>query len=335
MVFKDRMGRVSDKSVFKLDDYFVWCGTMTKGDDGQYYLYFSFWPKTGEFNIDWAICSKIGYAVSDSPYGGFVYRGIALQGENGWDSGSVHNPAVLKHNGKYYMYYMGNYGNGEFWDHRNHQRIGIAVADQPEGPFKHSKKPILDISQDGFDSLLTSNPSVTIGGDGRFYMMYKAVSDNGVYPQGGAVVCGIAVAEQPEGPFIKYGKPIMVNPEKEWSVEDCFIWYEDGLFYALAKDFQGYFTRAGKNQVALFCSKDAFDWNLCDPPVAFCRELFWENGTVEPMFRMERPQMYIENGKPVALMCACMPEGQENHITDTFNVQIPIKENGIYTPKSY
>lgn len=269
MVFKDRMGRASDKSVFKLDDYFVWCGTMAKGDDGQYYLYFSFWPKTGEFNIDWAICSKIGYAVSDNPYGGFVYRGIALQGENGWDSGSVHNPAVLKHNGKYYMYYMGNYGNGEFWDHRNHQRIGVAVA------------------------------------------------------------------EQPEGPFIKYGKPIMVNPEKEWSVEDCFIWYEDGLFYALAKDFQGYFTRAGKNQVALFCSKDAFDWTLCDPPVAFCRELFWENGTVEPMFRMERPQMYIENGKPVALMCACMPEGQENHITDTFNVQIPIKENGIYAPKSY
>lgn len=34
---------------------------------------------------------------------------------------------------KYFLYYMGNYGDGAVtgalnWTHRNHQRIGVAVA---------------------------------------------------------------------------------------------------------------------------------------------------------------------------------------------------------------
>ncbi len=321
MNFKERMGTVNENSIFKMDGYFVWCGTVTRADDGKYYLYFSFWPKKEDTFRNWVICSKVGYAVSDSPYGGFKYCGIALEGRSGWDRDSIHNPAVIKHNGKYYMYYMGNYGNGEFWDHRNHQRIGVAVADNPKGPWQRFDKPVLDVGKSGFDSLMTSNPSVTIGGDGRFYMIYKAVEDNGNYPKGGAVVCGIAVANDPLGPFEKSGKPIMVNPEHEWAVEDAFIWYENGKFYSLAKDFQGYFTKAGKKQVALFCSDDGFDWRLDEMPLAFTRELVFKDGKKVPLCNMERPQLYIEDGRPKALLCACMLD----EISEpTFNVSIPI-----------
>ena len=130
MDFKKRMGNITENSVFKMDGFFVWCGTIAKGADGKYYLYFSFWPKGGDFNHDWVICSKIGYAVSDNPYGGFEYCGIALDSGTGWDSGCVHNPAIIRHNGKYYMYYMGNHGNGEYWEHRNNQRIGVAISDK-------------------------------------------------------------------------------------------------------------------------------------------------------------------------------------------------------------
>jgi len=324
MNFRERMGFVTEKSIFKMKDHFVWCGTMTRGEDGLYYLYFSFWPKTDEFDIGWCIHSKIGYAVSDNPYGGFVYGGVALEGESGWDRDSVHNPAVIKYQGKYYMYHMGNYGNGEFWNHRNHQRIGCAVADKPQGSWKHCDKPVLDISPEGFDSLMTSNPSVILGGDGRFYMIYKGVRDNGNYPLGGAVVCGIAVADHPQGPFEKYGKPIMVNPEEDWSVEDAFIWYENGRFYSLAKDFQGFFTKAGKCQVALFTSPDGFDWKPDEVPLAFVRELPWADGRIQPLKRMERPHLYIEEGKPKVLLCACIAEGMDR-IEDSFTVQIPLK----------
>lgn len=321
MDFSKRMGKVTENSIFKMDGYFIWCGTMTKGDDGLYYLYFSFWPKKGDFNIDWVICSKVGYAVSDNPYGGFKYKGIALEGsKTGWDADSIHNPSVIKYNGKYYMYYMGNHGNGEFWNHRNNQRIGVAFSEKPEGPFIRSDKPVLDISKDSFDSLMTSNPSVTVGGDGKFYMIYKAVHDNNKPPIGGAVVCGIATSDSPLGPFKKHGKPIMVNPEHDWSVEDAFIWYENGRFYSLAKDYQGYFTKVGKGQTALFSSENGFDFTPCDPPLAFLNELHFENLTM-PLHRMERPQIFFENGKPKVLLCACMPNQDAK---ETFNVSIPL-----------
>lgn len=320
MNFLNRLGKITDKSIFKLDGYFVWCGTMAKGDDGLYYLYFSFWPDSGSFDNDWVICSKIGYAVSDNPYGGFEYKGIALDSGEGWDSGSVHNPVVLKHDGKYYMYYMGNYGNGEFWDHRNHQRVGVAIADSPEGPWKRFEQPVIDVSKEGFDSLMTSNPSVTIGDDGRFYMIYKAVEDNGKYPKGGSVVCGIAVAEKPEGPFVKHTQPILVNPENEWSVEDAFIWQENGLFYVIAKDFQGYFTKSEKGDLALFCSEDALEWEPAKNSLAMRKELPFEHGTI-PLFRMERPQIFFEDNKPKVILLACMPS---ENADETFNVSIPI-----------
>ena len=38
----ERMGTVNENSIFKMDGYFVWCGTVTRADDGKYYLYFSF-----------------------------------------------------------------------------------------------------------------------------------------------------------------------------------------------------------------------------------------------------------------------------------------------------
>ena len=256
MDFSKRLGRVNENSIFRMDGYFVWCGTVTRSDDGKYYLFFSFWEKSATFNTGWVTCSKIGYATSDSPYGGFEYKGVALAGGDGWDSGSVHNPTVVKHSGRYYMYYMGNHGDGTFWSHRNNQRIGLAIADDPSGPWQRFDAPILDVSRDGFDSLMVSNPSVTVGKDGKVYMIYKAVSDSGVLPRGGAVVCGIATADKPEGPFEKYGEPILVNPKNDWSVEDAFIWYENGKYYVIAKDFQGYFTRSDKGDMALFCSDD-------------------------------------------------------------------------------
>ena len=47
MNFAERMRPVKPYSVFGLrdEDFIVWCGSIAKGDDGLYYLYFSFWPR--------------------------------------------------------------------------------------------------------------------------------------------------------------------------------------------------------------------------------------------------------------------------------------------------
>ncbi len=324
MDFAKRIGSAKREAIFELDGYYVWCGTMTQGDDGLYFLYFSFWEKRLGFDA-WVTHSKVGYATGKDPCGKFEYQGIALDGRGfGWDRDCIHNPSVIKHNGKYYMYYMGNYGNGEFWNHRNHQRVGCAVADNPRGPWKRFDSPVIDISASGHDSLMTSNPSVAIAPDGKFYMIYKAVENNGRLPKGGSVVCGIAVANFPEGPFIKAPSPIMVNPENEWSVEDAFIWYENDRFYSLAKDFQGYFTKAGKKQVALFESKNGFDWKLSDNPIGYLRGVTFESGETMALANMERPQIYIEDGKPKVLLCACMKEEDYDTTAHSFNIRLPL-----------
>jgi hypothetical protein len=324
MEFSKRIGKLSPGGIFTLDGYYVWCGTMTRDADGLYYLFFSFWEKELGFDA-WVTHSKIGYAVGKDPFGKFDYQGIAFGGRGfGWDRDCVHNPSVIRHNGKYYMYYMGNYGNGEYWDHRNHQRVGVAVAERPEGPWQRFDKPAIDISPSGHDSLMTSNPAMAVTDDGRFVMIYKAVENCGVLPKGGPVVCGIATSDSPIGPFVKREKPIMVNPENDWSVEDAFIWYENGKFYSLAKDFQGYFTKAGKKQVALFESDDGLDWRLSDNPVGYLRGLTLESGEKIELSNMERPQIYIEDGKPFALLCACMREEHYEALSHSFNVRLKL-----------
>ena len=325
MDFSKRIGKLSPDAIFELDGYFVWCGTMTRDDNGLYYLYFSFWEKELGFDA-WVTHSKVGYATGTDPFGKFEYRGIVLDGRGHgyWDRDCIHNPSVIKHNGKYYMYYMGNYGNGEYWDHRNHQRVGVAVAENPAGPWTRFNTPVIDDSPSGHESLMTSNPAVAVTDDGKFVMIYKAVENNGKLPKGGSVVCGIATSDSPTGPFIKSPTPIMVNPEEEWSVEDAFIWYENGRFYSLAKDFQGYFTKAGKKQVALFESNDGFDWKLSENPIGFLRGLTTESGERIELSNMERPQIYIQDGKPFALLCACMKEEDYKTLSHSFNVRLKL-----------
>lgn len=308
-------------AVFKLKDYIVWCGTMTQHDDGLYYLLFSRWPKTLGHNA-WVTHSEVGYAVSKNPLGPYEFKGIALKGSGGenWDADVIHNPTVIKVRGKYYMYYMGNKGNGEYWNHRNNQRVGVAVAEHPAGPWKRFDRPVIDVTEGSFDHLLTSNPTAAATPDGKILMVYKAVGD-GILPKGGRVICGVAISDDPLGPFVKQTKPIMVNPENEWSVEDPYIWHQEDRYYSLVKDFQGYFTKRGKGTVALFESLDGIDWFPSENPFAFGLEIKWENGEVEKVKRLERPQLWIENGKPKVLFCAATNDSTG---IDSFNVHIPL-----------
>ncbi|MDD3766930.1 MAG: glycoside hydrolase family protein [Eubacteriales bacterium] len=322
MDFNKLLLPVPRTSVMKQEGYIVWCGTIAKADDGLYYLLFSRWPNEAGFD-GWVTNSEICWAVSDNPYGGFKFGGVALtgSGDGSWDSDCVHNPTVIAYKGKYYLYYMGNRGNGQYWNHRNNQRIGLAIANHPAGPWTRIKKPIIDVTKGSFDHLMTSNPTVTIGRYGEVLMIYKAVGD-GEMPKGGKVVCAVAKAKHPRGPFVKNSKPIMVNPENDWSVEDPFVWFQNNRYYSLVKDFQGYFTKKEAGSAALFESRDGDDWEPSEHPFAFGLSITWEDG-IQAVKRLERPQIYFEGGKPLVLCCAvcCNDSG-----IGSYNVQIPLRQ---------
>ncbi len=318
---------VPETARFIDNDWFIWGGSLVKSEaDGNYHMYYSRWPKKLGMQA-WVTHSEIAHAVSDSPFGPFVFKNVALpfRGREYWDGAVTHNPNIHFFNGKFYLYYMGTTGNPEaenqYWEHRNKQQIGVAVADNPDGPWKRSDIPLISISADStaHDALMVSNPSVTQMPDGKFLMVYKAAAKKLPMPRSGPVVHLTAVADNPEGPFIKQMKPVFTAKDAEFPAEDPYVWFAENCYYAIVKDMHGAFTDAGRSLV-LFYSLDGLDWKLAEHPLVSKLEIHWQGDSVQNVMALERPQLFMENGKPKALLCAV------NEIKEhSFNVQIPLK----------
>jgi len=323
---------VPTNAVFRSAEFNIWCGSMVKGDDGQYHLFYSRWPrKLG--HAAWVTHSEVAHAVAASPFGPYQHADVTLppRGKEFWDGLCTHNPTVIRANGKYYLYYMGNTGDGVAmktlnWTHRNNQRIGVAVADKPEGPWQRFDQPVIDASSDtnAPDALMVANPSVCQRPDGGFLMVYKGVAKQGKAPFGGPVVHLVATADAATGPFKKFPQPIFTRPGEHFAAEDPFIWRGADRYWAVVKDNHGIFTGKGYS-LALFESADGCDWKLAAHPLVTTPEVTWADGRKQKLNALERPQVYLENGVPVALFCAAAETAGRD---GSFNIQIPLRKIG-------
>ncbi|MEM9080499.1 MAG: glycoside hydrolase family protein, partial [Verrucomicrobiota bacterium] len=240
----------------------------------------------------------------------------------------THNPTVHHFDGTYYLYYMGNTGDGKpmatlNWSHRNNQLIGVAVADHPAGPWTRSDQPLIPRPQDpqAHDALMMSNPSITRRPDGTFVLVYKCVGKKRPLPGGGPVVHMAATSDSPTGPFKKHPTPIFTAKGDRFPAEDPFIWTQNGQLYAILKDMKGAFTDHGQSLV-LFQSKDGLDWQLAPQPLVSTLQINWADGSQQKLAHLERPQLYLENGTPKVLFCAA--DLNRNH---SFNVHIPLSSS--------
>lgn len=313
-------------------DYYIWCGSVTLGDDRKYHMYYSRWPRKLGFNA-WVTHSEIAHAVADSPQGPFKHAGVVLprRGREYWDGLNTHNPTILRSGDRYYLYYMGNTGDDQpmktlNWTHRNNQRIGVAVAESPYGPWQRFDQPLVDVSADpdAPDALLASNPAVARRPDGGYLMVYKAVAIKRPMPFGGPVVHLTATSDSPTGPFTKQLKPIFTSPGVDFPAEDPFVWYdyEAARYLAVVKDFKGHFTKAGQS-LALWESENGLDWKLSAHPLVSPVEILWQSGRRQKLNSLERPQLLFgPDGRPHSLLVAVDEEESRPH---SYNVQIPLK----------
>lgn len=332
MNFQEMLQPVPAGAKFELEGWHVWCGSMTRDAEGRYYLFYSRWPECAGFEA-WVTHSEIAYAVADNPLGPFHHVDTIWTFRDGaasWDRDVAHNPAILHHGNRYYLYYMGTYGpdfdldqpadEATWWAYRNHQRIGVAVADHPTGPWIRAASPVLDVSPGEWDGLMTSNPTVCETMDGRILMMYKGVAE-GPPPKGGAVNAGVAFADHPLGPFSKQPEPTVTNPTNDWAVEDPYVWCQGNAYYALMKDFQGYFTKSERGSVALFESSDGIVWRPSRHVLAFDLQIPWAHQAAQSVLRLERPQLWFdESGLPAILLCAVL----EREGSRSYNIRIPL-----------
>jgi hypothetical protein len=316
--------------------YYVWCGSVTKGDNGKFYMLYARWPLDDGFE-SWPITSEIAVAVSDHPGGPFKHIKVALpaRGTTFWDGSATHNPAVVKHKGKYYLFYMGTSHDGpikkhesytdNWWRYRNTQRIGVAVADKPDGEWIRLDKPVLDVGTepDAPDGLMVSNPAAAFDDKGKVILLYKQVNKTEKI-SGGQVRFGVAFADSPFGPYVKHHEPVFQadDGDNHWMVaEDPFVWFQNGTFLAIVRDVIGKFT-GDEGAWALMVSKNGTGWQPAKHPKVIGSTFYWEGG-IPGASKLERPCLYLENGVPKYLYGATRADKQQ---TLSFNVAVPLAQ---------
>ncbi len=339
--------RVEGRSVFQLPDSFVWCGSPIRIED-RYYLFYSSWesgPDVPKFEDSWVLNSKIGYAVSDSPDGGFKPLRLFLKGRKDdgdsttWDAQMVHNPIIKEFNGKFYLYHTGSRdpgpqpigSPGETLNKRDRvqqsQKIGVvefnSMDDLLHGSFRRFDQPVLEPrtrvkevnvvnpSPAGTiakpDNMIVTNPAVVFRpSDEKYLLFFKG----NFYDPKWRGVHGVATGDSPTGPFTATEHFVFDINDKEGnkvSAEDPYVWYhrKDKMFYAVLKDFTGKLT-GGESGLAMMQSEDGIEWVPYSSPLFMKKELMLKDGTHIKVNRLERPQLLLnENDDPVVLFAAC------------------------------
>lgn len=326
-------------SVFKLDSYMVWCADMVQTEDGTCHMFFSHWPKHLGHRA-WVTHSMIGYATSDKPEGPYTYKGIALgpRKQTDWDGTMAHNPSVIAFNNKFYLYYTGTHGPGDWspdksiddkdeaWQYRMNQRVGVAVADHPSGPWQRFDKPLLDVPEYG--SGVVATPCAMVTPENKVYLYFKTqLPGEGKF--GGGVFHYPSIGDSPLGPFRKIDKP-MVNKNEifpgdffNFHIDDHEEWFQNDRYYAIVKDHDAPFLTEHGNILHLLESKDGINWERSANSFVKDRNILWEDGKTQNFTRLEMPKIFMEYGKPRILFLSALPaDDPEEH---SFNIAIPLK----------
>lgn len=233
--------------------------TVIKVDD-TYYVYYTRSPKTiapvGYKKATkvlpantWDMCD-IYYATSKDGKT-WEEQGItAARGPEGeFDDRSVFTPDIMAYKGKYYLYYQAV----KFpYTERSKNVIGMSWSDSPTGPWHRYPKPVLVSGKPGkfgkdsekrsniteygdFDSQKVHDPNLIVR-DGKIWMYYKAhpmgVGSEHHAPRGVGLKkpypnfsMGVAIADGPEGPFVKHP----LNPISA-SGHEALVWpYKEGV----------------------------------------------------------------------------------------------------------
>lgn len=285
---------------FEMPGFHVWDGSIVKDPKEGYSLFFSRWPKN-EGHDGWIDYSEVCRAWGPTPWGPFEFQQVILSrdGSDAWDAHNFHNPTIKRFGERFYIYYTGNHGNGEWWDHRNNQRIGVAYADTISGPWKRLNKPLIDINPGSWDSLCVANPSVTEKKEGGFLMIYKGVTD-GPRPFGSRVLHGMAFSNDPAGPFEKNKSFFFDIPGEKFPFEDPFLWSDEKGYRCLMKDMSGVVAPLPCSIVE-FYSKDGQNWDPAIHRVVTVPFLIHQDGSLEHVERLERPHYFFDRQQP----CFC------------------------------
>ncbi|WP_083631462.1 glycoside hydrolase family protein [Labilibacter marinus] len=323
---------VSEENIFRDKDYFNWGSTIIKGEDGKYHLFYDQMPKKHSF-YSWLTDGIVSRAVSDSPTGPWtkVQEVLKARGHGFWDQYTVHCTKTYKFNGKYYLYYMStNSGNLDLtpeqleeirrqpWKHDNlrgmmrlNQRIGVAVADNIEGPWKRFDSPLFEPQLPIANQ--SNNVTVTKRPEGGYLMIIRGDQPDQAFDKI-VRMQAVLLADNPLGPWKMQAKPVVIN----YNAEDPEVWYDADRkrYYNLYHAF-GY--------MGMITSTDGLNWERAKHYKVADKEYKTTGGKTVPVHRFERMGIYIENGKPLVMTAGVLTK--EGGVIDTYSLFIPLKQD--------
>ncbi len=241
LAYQEGVVRRDPSAILKIDGkYFVWYSKSTGPTQGF----------GGDIENDkvfpWDRCD-IWYATSDD---GWTWKeeGLAIaRGKKGtYDDRSVFTVEVMEWEGIYYLCYQTVKSP---YNVRVKNQVGLAWSDSPRGPWTKSAEPILSPAGNGvwkgeeqnrflvekkgdFDSHKVHDPCI-LPYKGKFYLYYKGEQMGEEITFGGRQIRhGVAIAENPKGPYVK--SPY--NPVSNSGHEICVWPYRGGIASLITTD---------------------------------------------------------------------------------------------------
>lgn len=339
---RERMLPAPVNGGFKMEGYWVWCGSVAKGEDGYYHMFASRWPKTLPMHPGWLLQSEIIRAVSKNPEGPFIYCETVLKGRGPqyWDGRMVHNPHITRQGNKWVLYYIGSTHSftevrpGEnitLQDPRvivarSNKRIGIATADRITGPWQRFPEPVMTVRPDQEDNFFVSNPAPCVEKSGEVLLMYKFRSyKSNLFEKTlhSDMALNVARAKHYSGPY-RRGEGRLF-PE-DVILEDPYIWKAEKGYYMIAKDMCGNLCGEKFGGVSAW-SDDGQKWDIQRGYLAYTRKVLWDDGQMRLMGNLDRPFILWENGKPRCIYFATS-DGTDGFMDakNTWNMAIPLKQ---------
>ena len=318
--------QLDNRTVLRVDSGFrvantsVWGSQVVLGDDGAYHMVASVFPGDLDFYSVWLLQAQIVHATAPTPFGPFTLRGVALGygAEDAWDR-SVMNPKLLRApDGTWLLFYTGDGYPGP-WPTPAHpapvdprvpqanQRVGLAVAASPAGPFVRTGAPVLQPRAGAWDARITTNPAVTLMQNGSLLMIYKASNPSGYNTSQRQVCFGVAWSPNWRTPFARArDDPILACPPNSFLFEDPCVFFTPatGFYHLLFKDFSGTVTHEGYSG-AHAVSEDGVHWAFTQPALAYTTTHLWSDGVVRKQKQQERPQVLLAaDGAPLGIYYA-------------------------------
>lgn len=303
---RDQMNGLEDSD---MSDYSYWDGSIIKDEETEkYYMFASRWNQAGghwgQDGVEGWQGSQAIYAVSDNLYGPYVDQGPLWPehyegaGHNVFAFKLSENDPLVQEGYKYSIVVsdVGKYGNevnGTFH-----------IAKNLDGEWEHRGKMPVDAS-----NFSLSNISILVRPDGK----YEAINRNG----------DIATSDSLLGNWKVESTRLWWNVKgmPSSNIEDPVIWYSDGLYHCVANKWDA-------KKAYYLTSKDGLtNWTLQEGTAYTPAKQFmeYEDGTENNWTKLERPNVYIEDGTLKAVTFAVIDvEKEQDYGNDTHGSKIVV-----------